>query len=136
MAARRHRCVHCWNLFVPNYRKRTKVKDPQKVCADCGPAVGHRFADQRYRLGRVAPRRASRKRARSPAPIADRPEDSIPPMPHGVTDVAVGPDVASRVHAHLAAIAVLVDAPAPRVGSVPAEPLPIGDSSEYGRENA
>lgn len=125
MAARRRRCVHCWKLFWPNYRNRTKVKDQQRVCADCGRAVGHRVADRRYRLGRVAPQPVV-LRARSLAPVADRPALPAAPVRDVVVNLAFAPDVANRVRLYLAAIAALI---------VPtrAEPLPIGPGEEFGR---
>lgn len=134
MAARR-RCVHCWRLFWPNYRNRTKVKDQQRVCSDCGRPVGHRVADRRYRLGRVAPQRVS-KRARSLAPVADRPGPPAAPVRDGAVDVAFVPDVASQVHLYLAAIATLVDLSSPRDVSTRVDPLPIGLGEESGRSRA
>ncbi len=131
MAARR-RCVHCWKLFWPNYRNRTKVKDQQRVCPDCGRPVGHRVADRRYRLGRVAPQRVS-KRAPSLAPVADRPAPRAVPVRDGAVDVAIAPDVASQVHLYLAAIASLVDLPSRRDVSSRSDPRPIGLGEESGR---
>jgi DNA-directed RNA polymerase subunit RPC12/RpoP len=134
-AARRQRCVHCWKLFWPNYRNRTKVKDRQQVCPDCGPVVGHRYADQRYRLARVAPSRAGR-RTRTPAPSACSVPVSTAPGHDRAIDTAAAPDLASRVHAHHAAIAELVDAPARPLVSVPVERLPIDRGVESDRQSA
>ena len=135
MAASRRRCVQCWKLFWPNYRNRTKVKDQQRVCSDCGRTVGHRVADRRYRLGRVAPQRVS-KRSRSLAPVADRPVPPVEPVRDGAVDAAFAPNVASQVHLYLAAIAALVDPRSRRVVSTRAEPLPIGLGEESGRARA
>ena len=133
--ARRQRCVHCWKLFWPNYRNRTKVKDRQKVCPDCGPVVGHRYADQRYRLARVAPEWAGR-RTRTLAPSVCSVPVSTVPVHDRAIGAAAAPDLASRVHAHLAAIAELVDARARPLDSGPLERLPIDRGVESGRQSA
>lgn len=132
---RRQRCVHCWKLFWPNYRNRTKLKDRQKVCPDCGPVVGHRYADRRYRLARVAPQRSGR-RTLTPAPSAYPVQVSTAPVDDRVIDAAAAPDLASRVHAHLAAIAALVDAPSGPFGPVPVERLPIDCGVGSSRQSA
>ena len=111
MAARRQRCVHCWKLFWPNYRNRTKVKCRQMVCAECGAVIGHRYADQRYRLAGVAPRLASRRR-RVPGPNTCSAVGRARPVHDGATGASTVLDLAGRVHLHLAAIAELVSAPA------------------------
>ena len=112
--ARRQRCVSCRKLFTPNYRNRTKVAARQRVCADCGAIVGHRLADQRYRSSGGAPRRA-RDTAR-PAEVAPGTASGASSPSPGDADQPLEMEPLRLVHAHLAAIAALVEASASNGG--------------------
>lgn len=124
---RRQRCVSCWELFTPNYRNRTKVSARQRVCSDCGAIIGHRLADQRYRASPAAPRR-SRDPARAPSGAA--PDTAPAPVSERLGDVVPDTDRARQMHAYLAAIAALVDAPACCTARGPVQPLPIGPGAK------
>ena len=125
----RPRCAHCLKAFTPNYRNRTKLRDQQRVCPDCGPVVGHRLAEKRYRDNNAPPRKRvgpSRTRptqpSAAPTPVA---EQSVQPQRRTAL-LKPGDELASQVNQHLSAIAALVGGPGWPDGCKPSMPLPIG----------
>lgn len=126
----RPRCANCRRAFTPNYRNRTKVENRQRVCPECGPVVGHRLADRRYRTDNAAPRSKS-VRVATLAPAAARTAPLPEPSRSDESLVAAArsgsaPEFAGQIGAHLAAIAALVgDLGAPD-SCKPSWPLPIG----------
>lgn len=113
--ARRHRCVHCKKLFGPNYRNRTKTSGRQRVCEKCGPLIGHRFADQRYRLSQAKQHRSrtgkvTKTSAHDPTVSpATAPPSTAPPESAQGRDAAVTPAMATWVRAQLIAIAARLE---------------------------
>ena len=107
--ARRQRCVSCWKLFTPNYRNRTKVSAQQRVCADCGAVIGHRFAGRRYRASDGTLRR-SRDADQARASPATAPDTAATSSPEKVGDAVPAMAPSRLVHTHLAAIAALFEA--------------------------
>lgn len=125
--AARPRCAHCRKAFTPNYRNRSKIAGRQRVCASCGPAIGHRLADRRYRSNNAPPRKRSAvsgAQARV-APVSPVAAASPEPERHSPDSAAV-PQLADQVGLHLAAIAALVGGARRSDGCEPFRPLPIG----------
>lgn len=133
----RPRCANCRKAFTPNYRNRTKLTGRQKVCADCGPVIGHRLADKRYRedTGR------SRRKRSTPGVPSNRPRATAPPSVSetltsssvAAATAAPGNEFAARVGHHLVAIAALVNGSRPPDGCEALKPVPIGIFEESRR---
>jgi hypothetical protein len=100
--AGRPECVHCGHRFTPHPRNRSRTENRQRVCGDCGPVIGHRQADKRYRTGPGARRRKRRnyRAAHSTAGPALAPETTA--------GLSAGVELVGHVGEHLAAIAALV----------------------------
>lgn len=127
----RPRCSNCKHAFTPNYRNRTKKSGRQRVCPDCGPIIGHRQADKRYRESAAVPRR---RRPKYPATSRSQPAMTVPaavPLPSpalpsplvGSASVALS----TQVRRHLAAIAALVGGSSFPDGCDAFGPHPAGD---------
>lgn len=113
--AGRPRCAHCHKAFTPNSRNRTRTKDRQRVCGDCGRAIGHRLAAKRYRDSLAAlerkPLKARAAKAQSAPPVQARAVGRLAERSDEFKTPAAGFGLAGRVGVHLAAIAALVGDP-------------------------
>lgn len=126
--AGRPRCVNCRKAFTPNFRNRTKVNSRQRVCAECGPVIGHRFADQRYRASDAAPVAQRRK-----TEIAVRQGATAVPDVGPVAGSGSGSPVETlenRIRLHAAAIAAVLETPEAPDGCEASRPLPIRNAAE------
>lgn len=125
--AGRPRCAHCRKAFTPNYRNRSKIAGHQRVCASCGPAIGHRLADRRYRSNNAPPRKCSAVLRAGARVTPVSPVAAMSPEPErGSPGSAAAPRLAEQVGLHLAAIAALVGDARRSDGCEPFGPLPIG----------
>lgn len=128
--ASRPRCANCGKAFTPNCRNQTKRTGRQRVCPECGPIIGHRLADKRYRedSGRSRrkvrpPRSGSSIRPQSASPPTVFDSLASPPVVAAATGTP-GSEFAARIGRHLVAIAALVNGAKPPDGCGALEPLP------------
>ena len=137
----RPRCANCRKAFTPNYRNRTKLTSRQRVCPDCGPVIGHRLADKRYREDTGRPRRKTRPPPAVPSSqphLAPPPSvfDSSTPLAVATATAAPGNEFAARVGRHLEAIAALVSGSRPPDGCEALKPVPDLVCEESSRQDA
>jgi hypothetical protein len=112
--AGRPRCANrsCRKAFTPDFRNGTKVANRQRVCPDCGPVIGHRLADQRYRASPTAPRRRQRPASTVPQTHPDTGDGGVEARQDpGTPNHGSVKKLASQVGVHLSAIAALVGGP-------------------------
>ena len=96
--AGRPRCAHCRRAFTPNYRNRTKTSGQQRVCADCGPLIGHRMANRRFKASlkeaERPPRRGTPSTIQKESPGG--PPTSVPVVEGATHGLFVG-ELANRI---------------------------------------
>lgn len=106
--AGRPRCANCGKAFTPHPRNRSRTENRQRVCAECGPVIGHRLAVRRYQASRAGPRqRVCREQGAAPHASAGDVTERVAGAPGAVGGV-VAVELAGHVGEHLAAIAALV----------------------------
>lgn len=96
--AGRPRCANCGKAFTPDPRNRSKRVHRQRICGECGRAVGLRLASRRYR--------SRKKTSRSPA----GPENSPPQT--GSTVSPLAGELALQIQQTCAALVAVVHGPA------------------------